>query len=67
MLVLSRKINEAIIIDGQIKVSIVAVKGNSVRLGIQAPPEVQVMREEVLTRHQQFEDTVIEDRVPAYA
>jgi carbon storage regulator len=61
MLVLSRKVNESLVIDGHIKVSIVAIKGNVVRLGIDAPLEVQVMREEVLARQQQFEDTVLEE------
>lgn len=50
MLVLSRKVNESILIDGHIKVSIVAIKGNAVRLGIDAPPNVHVLREEVLNR-----------------
>jgi carbon storage regulator len=54
MLVLSRKIGEQIIIDGCIRVSITAVKGNQVRIGITAPPEVRVDREEVFRRIQEF-------------
>lgn len=48
MLVLSRKINEAILIADNIRVTVVAIRGNQVRIGIEAPPEVPVFREEVL-------------------
>src|SRR5262245_60198235 len=54
MLVLSRKIGEAIIIDGCIRVTITAVKGNQVRIGISAPPEVSVDREEVDRRRTEY-------------
>jgi carbon storage regulator len=44
MLVLSRKAGEDLIIDGQIVVRVVHVRGNRVRLGIQAPPDVRIRR-----------------------
>ena len=47
MLVLSRRQNEAIVIGQGIVVTVVAIKGNRVRLGINAPPEVPVHREEI--------------------
>lgn len=47
MLVLSRKINESVVIDGQIVVKIVRIDGDQVRLGIQAPSDVPIHREEV--------------------
>jgi carbon storage regulator len=47
MLVLSRKRGEAIVIDNGIKVTILAVDGNRVKLGIVAPLEVPVHREEI--------------------
>ena len=47
MLVLSRKKNESIVIDGKIVVTVVELKGDKVRLGIAAPPEVPVHRSEV--------------------
>jgi len=50
MLVLSRKENERLIIDGNIIVTVVRVAGGKVRLGIEAPPEVHVKREELLSR-----------------
>jgi len=47
MLVLTRKLNETIVIDGNITVTVVEVRGNRVKLGIVAPVEVPVMREEI--------------------
>jgi carbon storage regulator len=46
MLVLSRKVGEEIVIDGEIRVSIVRVRGNRVRLGIQAPADVSIRRQD---------------------
>ena len=46
MLVLSRKVGEEIVIAGTIRVTVVAVVGDRVRLGVQAPSEVRVDREE---------------------
>lgn len=47
MLVLSRKENEAIRISGNILVKIFEVKGNQVKIGIDAPKEVSILREEL--------------------
>ncbi|MDE2104091.1 MAG: carbon storage regulator [Patescibacteria group bacterium] len=47
MLVLSRKKNECIVIEGGIKVMVVEVRGDKVRLGVVAPATVAVDREEV--------------------
>ena len=47
MLVLSRKKNESIVIDDNIVITVVEVRGDKVRLGIQAPREVPVHRSEV--------------------
>ena len=49
MLVLTRKINESIIIDGGIEVMVVAVHGNKVRLGFRAPADVAIQRTERVT------------------
>jgi carbon storage regulator len=47
MLVLSRKKNESIVIDDQIKITVVEIRGDKVRLGIEAPREVPIHRSEV--------------------
>ena len=47
MLILSRKENEKILIDEDIEISIVEIKGNKVKIGINAPEEIEILREEV--------------------
>lgn len=47
MLILSRKLNESIVIDGRITVKVVRVDGDVVKLGIAAPADVPVHRQEV--------------------
>lgn len=47
MLVLTRKIGETIAIDDHIKITVVQVKGKQVRLGIEAPKETRIYREEI--------------------
>lgn len=54
MLVLSRKVGDEIVIDGHIRVTIAALKGDRVRVGITAPPEVQVDRAEVHQKRHQW-------------
>lgn len=55
MLVLTRKVGEKVIVDGCITVEVVAVEGNKVRIGITAPPEVRVDREEVHVARMEFQ------------
>jgi len=47
MLVLTRKLGESIAIDDHIKIVVVQIKGKQVRLGIEAPKETKIHREEV--------------------
>lgn len=47
MLVLSRKIGESIVIQDQIEVTVLSVEGDIVRLGIKAPKQVDIFRQEV--------------------
>jgi len=47
MLVLSRKLNESIVINDNVVVTVLSVKGDNVRLGINAPVEIPVHRQEV--------------------
>ena len=50
MLVLSRKLNESIVINGNIRVTVVGLRGNHVRLGIEAPDSVEILRQELCDR-----------------
>jgi carbon storage regulator len=52
MLVLSRRPDEALIIGDDIKITVLGISGNQVRIGISAPKEVSVHREEVYNRIQ---------------
>jgi carbon storage regulator len=50
MLVLSRKKDERIIIDERITITILEVRGDKIRIGIDAPKEIPIMREELLVK-----------------
>lgn len=50
MLILTRRIGEKVIIGENVKVTVLSVKGNQVRIGIDAPRDVSVNREEVYER-----------------
>ena len=50
LLVLTRRVGETLIIDGDIEVTILASKGNQVRVGIKAHPDIPVHRKEVQDR-----------------
>ena len=65
MLVLSRRPNEELVIDGRIRIRVVAIEGNRVRLGIAAPPWVQVDRQEVHLRRCEFDEPVTPPSEPA--
>jgi len=53
MLILTRRVSETMTIGDDVKVKILGVKGNQVRLGIDAPKNVEVHREEIYQRIQQ--------------
>lgn len=56
MLVLSRKENERIVIDNRIQITVLRIEGNCVRIGIDAPQDVAILRSEL-----------VKTRVPAIA
>lgn len=53
MLILTRKVGTSFIIDEHIEVTVLEIKGNQVRLGIKAPKEVKVNREEVYLKEKE--------------
>jgi len=52
MLILTRRVGETLMIGNEVTVTVVAVKGNQVRIGINAPKDVAVHREEIYNRVQ---------------
>lgn len=49
MLVLSRKVGDAIVIDGGIRLTVIAIRGRQARVAIEAPPGVGILRDELLS------------------
>lgn len=53
MLILTRRVGEIIMVGDNVAVTVLSVKGNHVRVGVAAPKEVSVHREEIFARIQQ--------------
>lgn len=58
MLVLTRRPGEQIVIDGNIRLTVVSIKGDRIRLGIEAPPSVVVDRAEIHDRRMHAPEAV---------
>ncbi|MDG1507581.1 MAG: carbon storage regulator CsrA [Luminiphilus sp.] len=56
MLILTRRINESLIIGDNVTVTILGVKGNQVRVGVDAPRDVAVHRQELAQKHESAVD-----------
>ena len=58
MLILTRRMGETVVIGDDVTVTVLGVKGNQVRLGVNAPKEVAVHREEIYEKimHEDFDD-----------
>ncbi len=60
MLILTRRVGETLMIGDDISISVLGVKGNQVRIGIDAPKEVAVHREEIFKRIKSEELRLVE-------
>jgi len=56
MLVLTRRVGETLMVGDEVTVTVLGVKGNQVRIGVNAPKEVAVHREEIYQRIQKEKD-----------
>ncbi|MDN5352596.1 MAG: carbon storage regulator [Clostridiales bacterium] len=53
MLILTRKKNESIIIDGNIEIQVISIEEGKVKLGINAPKEIEILRSEIVHKVQE--------------
>ena len=64
MLILTRRVGETVMIGNEVTVTVLGVKGNQVRIGVNAPKDVAVHREEIYERIKREEDQVSRPGAP---
>jgi carbon storage regulator len=67
MLILTRRVGEAVVIGEEVTVTVLGVKGNQVRIGVNAPKTVSVHREEIFDRIRNERDGTAPARAPVAA
>jgi carbon storage regulator len=65
MLILTRRVGETVMIGNEVTVTVLGVKGNQVRIGVNAPKDVAVHREEIYERIKREEDQEARTGAPA--
>ena len=66
MLILARKLNETIILNDNIEISVIEIKGESIKLGIQAPSSVKIYRREVYEAIQKENQAALNSVIPTF-
>jgi len=67
MLILTRRVGETLMIGDEVTVTVLGVKGNQVRIGVNAPKDIAVHREEIYERIKREQDSVAPGTAPAPA
>ena len=65
MLILQRRTGESVVIGEDVRISVVSIEGGRVRLAISAPPEVSILRSELLDAKLANQDSAVEEAAPA--
>lgn len=65
MLILQRKAGESLVIGEDVTISVVSIEGGRVRLAISAPPDVSILRSELVTATAANQDSAQEEAAPA--
>ena len=67
MLILTRRVGETVMIGDNVTVTVLGVKGNQVRVGVNAPREIAVHREEIFERIKREKEAAAAESAPAEA